>query len=454
MERHWKNETEARQDILSAVADYYHAYKERSSSFQEGDKISYAGRVFDEKDMCALMEAGLDFWLTAGRFANRFEKEFASYLGVKFASLVNSGSSANLCAFFALTSPELGERAIRRGDEVITVAAGFPTTASPILQYGAVPVFLDVTIPQYNVDVKQLEAAYSEKTKAVFLAHTLGNPFDLTAVKSFCDKHGLWLIEDTCDAIGGTYTMDGQERMLGTIGDIGTTSFYPAHHITMGEGGCVFTNNPTLHKLIRSFRDWGRDCMCASGQDDLCGHRFDGQYGELPRGYDHKFVYSHFGFNLKVTDMQAAIGCAQLEKLSRFIALRRQHWQKLYDGLSDLQEKIILPEPLAQSNPSWFGFLMTVREGVDCVQTVRYLEHKGIQTRRLFSGNLLRHPCFDELRKQGCGYRVVGDLSQTDRIMKDTFWVGVYPGLSDAQLEYMIQSIHEGIRMNEGRTPC
>lgn len=449
MKRHWGSETEARKEILSAVADYYHMYKKSTDSFRPGDKVSYAGRVYDEQEMCALADAGLDFWLTAGRFVHRFETEFATYLGVKFTSLVNSGSSANLIAFFALTAPELGDRAIRRGDEVITVAAGFPTTVSPIIQYGAIPVFLDVTIPQYNIDVSQLESAYSNKTKAVFIAHTLGNPFDLLAVKEFCDKHGLWLVEDTCDALGGTYTINGQEYMLGTVGDIGTTSFYPAHHITMGEGGCVFTNNPLLHKLVRSYRDWGRDCMCASGQDDLCGHRFDGQYGELPIGYDHKFVYSHFGFNLKATDLQAAIGCAQLRKLPEFIERRRCNWQRLRNGLSDVQEKLILPEPAEHSQPSWFGFLMTVCEEVDCVKVVKYLESRGIQTRRLFSGNLLRHPCFDELRQSNTGYRVVGKLENTDRIMRDSFWIGVYPGMDGARIDYMIDVVKDAIGKNE-----
>lgn len=445
MKRNWKNEDEARKEIKEAVSDFYHVFIEDKSVFKPGDKISYAGRVFDDEEMMSLTDATLDFWLTAGRFVEEFEKEFANQLGVQYASLVNSGSSANLVAFSALTAPELGEKQIKRGDEIITVAAAFPTTVTPALQYGAVPVFLDVTIPQYNVDVSMLEEAYTEKTKAVFIAHTLGNPFDLKAVKDFCDRHNLWLIEDTCDALGGTYILDGKEYPVGTIGDIGTMSFYPAHHITMGEGGCVITNNVQLHKLIRSFRDWGRDCMCASGQDNLCGYRFEGQYGELPAGYDHKFVYSHFGYNLKSTDLQAAVGCAQLKRLPEFIERRKYNWKRLYDGLKDMQDKLILPEPAQDSNPSWFGFLMTVQEGVDCVKVVKYMESHNIQTRRLFSGNLVKHPCFDSLRAAGTGYRVVGSLDNTDKIMRDSFWIGVYPGMTDEKIDYMIQTLKDAL---------
>lgn len=443
MSHSWKNEEEARGEILSAVAEYYHCYKENDSKYISGSKIPYAGRVFDEKDMMNLTEATLDFWLTSGRFVKEFEQRFGQWIGVKYTSLVNSGSSANLIAFSALTASELGSRAIRRGDEVITVAAAFPTTVTPIVQYGAVPVFVDVTIPQYNIDVSKLEEAYSPKTKAVMIAHTLGNPFDLKEVRSFCDKHDLWLVEDNCDALGGTYTINGKEYNIGTVGDIGTSSFYPPHHMTMGEGGCVYTDNAVLHKLIRSYRDWGRDCMCASGQDNMCGHRFDGQYGELPKGYDHKFVYSHFGYNLKVTDMQAAIGCEQLNKLPSFIEARRHNWTRLHNGLADMQDKLVLPEPAKNSNPSWFGFIMTVREGIDCVEVVKNLEERGIQTRRLFSGNLLRHPCFNEMRKTGKGYRVVGTLENTDRIMRDSFWVGVYPGMDDDRIDYIIKMIKE-----------
>lgn len=442
----WQNEQAARQEILALVADYYKEYKEQKEPFQPGQRISYAGRVFDEKEMCSLVEAALDFWLTTGRFADEFERAFARYLGVRYASLVNSGSSANLIAFSALTAPELGERQIKRGDEVITVAAGFPTTITPIIQYGAVPVFVDVAIPQYNVDVNQLEAALSEKTKAVMLAHTLGNPFDLAAVKAFCDKHNLWLVEDNCDALGSTYNINGEERLTGTIGDIGTSSFYPPHHMTMGEGGAVYTNNPLLHRLINSYRDWGRDCRCPSGRDNICGHRFDGQYGQLPQGYDHKYVYSHFGYNLKVTDMQAAVGVEQLKKFPAFVEKRRHNWARLRAALADIGDRAILPEAAPNSNPSWFGFLLTVREGISREMVVRYVEKKGVQTRMLFSGNLLKHPCFNQMRASGQGYRVIGDLTNSDRIMRDTLWVGVYPGMSDEMIDYMAEVIKEALK--------
>ena len=445
MNKKWNTEAEARAEILNAVADYYKQYKSEKKAFEPGDRITYAARVFDEKEMCSLVDASLDFWLTTGRFADQFEREFAKWLGVRFASLVNSGSSANLIAFSALTAPELGERRIKRGDEVITVAAGFPTTVTPVLQYGAVPVFVDVTIPQYNIDVTQLEAARSEKTKAVMIAHTLGNPFDLAAVRAFCDKYNLWLVEDNCDALGSTYTIDGETRLTGTVGDIGTSSFYPPHHMTMGEGGCVYTNDPLLHRLINSYRDWGRDCMCPSGRDNICGHRFDGQYGELPQGYDHKYVYSHFGYNLKVTDMQAAIGCEQLKKFPHFVERRKHNWARLRKALEGVQDKLIMPEPAPNSDPSWFGFLLTVREGVDREKVVRYVENKGVQTRMLFSGNLIKHPCFDEMRATGEGYRVVGTLENTDRIMRDTFWVGVYPGMTDEMIDYMAKTIAEAV---------
>lgn len=443
--KNWNSEQEARQEILSLVADYYHAYKEPKKAFEPGDRITYAARVFDEKEMCSLVDSALDFWLTTGRFADEFEHEFAKWLGVRYASLVNSGSSANLIAFSVLTAPELGERQIRRGDEVITVAAGFPTTVTPILQYGAVPVFVDVTIPQYNIDVSKLEAALSEKTKAVMIAHTLGNPFDLAAVKAFCDKHNLWLVEDNCDALGSRYTIGGETRFTGTVGHIGTSSFYPPHHMTMGEGGAVYTNDPLLHRLINSYRDWGRDCMCPSGRDNICSHRFDGQYGQLPKGYDHKYVYSHFGYNLKVTDMQAAIGCEQLKKFPTFIERRKHNWQRLHKALETAQDKLILPAPAPNSDPSWFGFLMSVKEGIDREKVVRYIESRGVQTRMLFSGNLIKHPCFDQLRESGEGYRVVGSLENTDRIMRDSFWVGVYPGMSDEMIDYMAATIREAL---------
>ncbi len=439
-------EQEMRQEILSAVAQYYQAYLKRDKPFAPGDRIAYSGRVFDEKEVCALVDAALDFWLTTGRFAEQFEHEFSKLLGLRYASLVNSGSSANLVAFSALTALELGDRRILPGDEVITVAAAFPTTVTPIVQYGAVPVFVDIQIPSYNIDTSQLEAARSERTKAVMVAHTMGNPFDLETVKAFCDKYQLWLIEDNCDALGATYLWKGEKRLTGSIGDIATSSFYPPHHITMGEGGCVYTDNPLLNRLIHSFRDWGRDCMCPSGKDNVCGHRFDGQYGQLPKGYDHKFVYSHFGYNLKVTDMQAAIGCEQLKKLPEFVAKRRRNWQHLHDALLPMEDRLVLPEPTPNSDPSWFGFLITLRDGLGREQIVRKIESKGIQTRMLFSGNLIKHPCFNEMREKGTGYRMIGALENTDRVMRDTFWVGIYPGMDDAVVEYMAEVIKETLR--------
>ena len=442
----WTSETEAREQIKTLVAQYYHDFKENKKSFKEGDRISYASRVYDEKEMQALTDATLDFWLTTGRFADRFEKEFASWLGVKFAHLVNSGSSANLLAFMTLTAPELGERQIKPGDEVITVACGFPTTVTPIINYGAVPVFVDVTVPQYNIDVSSLEKALSGKTKAVMIAHTLGNPFDLKSVREFCDNHSLWLVEDNCDALGSKYTIDGITKYTGTWGDIGTSSFYPPHHMTMGEGGAVYTDNPLLHRLILSFRDWGRDCVCPSGKDNFCGHRFDGQFGELPAGYDHKYVYSHFGYNLKVTDMQAAVGCEQLKKFPGFIERRKHNWSRLRDALKSAEDKLILPEPAENSDPSWFGFLISVREGsgLDRNQITRYIEEHNIQTRLLFSGNLIKHPCFDQIRGTD-RYRVVGDLTNTDYIMNNTFWVGVYPGMTDEMIDYMAKIIIKAV---------
>ena len=443
----WDNEQQARDEIKNLVTEYYHQFQQNKKTFAPGDRITYAGRVFDENEMCFLTDAVLDFWLTTGRFSDQFEREFAQWLGVRYANLVNSGSSANLVAFMTLTAPELGERRIKRGDEATTVACGFPTTITPILQYGAIPVFVDVTIPQYNIDVSQLENARSEKTKAVMIAHTLGNPFDLAAVKSFCDRYHLWLVEDNCDALGSVYNLNGKKYFTGTIGDIGTSSFYPPHHMTMGEGGCVYTNNPLLNKLIKSFRDWGRDCVCPSGRDNFCGHRFDGQYGELPKGYDHKYVYSHFGYNLKVTDLQAAIGCAQLEKFPDFIARRKHNWLRLRETLSDLQDVLILPEPVENSDPSWFGFLISVRPefGVSRNKLTAFLESKNIQTRLLFSGNLIKHPCFDDIRESNA-YRVVGSLSNTDFIMNNTFWIGVYPGMTDKMIDYMGEMIRQGLQ--------
>lgn len=439
------NEQNARESILDMVKEYCDKFHNNKKEFEPGDRISYASRVYDHDEMVNLVDSALEFWLTSGRYTDEFEKKLAKYLGVKYCSLVNSGSSANLNAFMALTSPLLGDRAIKRGDEVITVAAGFPTTVTPIIQYGAVPVFIDVTIPQYNMDVTMLEKALSPKTKAVMAAHTLGNPFDLKAVKAFCEKHNLWLIEDNCDALGTVYEIDGEVKFSGTVGDIGTSSFYPPHHMTMGEGGAVYTNNALLNKCIRSFRDWGRDCVCPSGRDNLCGHRFDKQYGELPLGYDHKYVYSHFGYNLKATDMQAAIGCAQIEKFPSFVEKRRHNFDRLKEKLSVVADKLILPEPCENSKPSWFGFLITCKEGVDRNSLVQHLEDKGVQTRMLFSGNLIKHPCFDEMRKTGEGYRVVGTLENTDRIMNDTFWIGVYPGMNDEMIDYMAQCIIEKV---------
>ncbi len=441
-----ENQARDREQILDLVREYYDKYHAGKKEYTKGDRIPYASRVYDSQEMTNLVDSALEFWLTSGRYTQRFEEEFARYLKVRFCSLVNSGSSANLLAFMALTSPLLKDRRIRRGDEVITVAAGFPTTISPIVQYGAVPVFVDVTIPQYNIDVTRLEEAYSAKTKAVMLAHTLGNPFDLKAVKDFCDRHGLWLIEDNCDALGSEYTLDGKTFLTGTVGDIGTSSFYPPHHMTMGEGGAVYTDNPLLHKCIRSFRDWGRDCSCPPGRDGLCGHRYDRQYGQLPAGYDHKYVYSHFGYNLKATDLQASIGCAQLEKFPSFVERRKENFAYLRQLLEDAENNFILPKACENSSPSWFGFLLTCREGTERSRVVPYVEEHGVQTRMLFAGNLVKHPCFDELRDLGSGYRVVGSLENTDRIMRDTFWVGVYPGMTRDMLEYMAETIKEAAR--------
>ncbi len=439
------NQNEARGQILDLVAEYYRKFMQKPP-YRDGDRISYAGRVFDEREVQSLVDSALDFWLTSGRYCDEFEKKLGEYLGIKFVSLVNSGSSANLLAFQALTSPLLKDRRINRGDEVITVAAGFPTTITPIIQYGAAPVFVDITVPQYNIDTAALEAAYSEKTKAVMLAHTLGNPFDLAAVKDFCRRHNLWLIEDNCDALGSTYTVDGVKKFTGTVGDIGTSSFYPPHHMTMGEGGAVYTDNPLLHKIVRSMRDWGRDCSCPSGRDNLCGHRFDRQYGELPLGYDHKYVYSHFGFNLKATEMQAAIGCAQLEKFPEFVEKRKQNFAFLKNALDCVRDKLILPEPTENADPSWFGFMITCRDGVSKNDVVKHLENAGIQTRMLFSGNIVRQPVFDEMRASGKGYRVVGDLAETDRVMRDSFWIGVYPGMSEPMLKKMADEIIAAVK--------
>ena len=434
-------EQQAKDQILKMVSTYCDTYHNQNKEFQEGKRIPYASRVYDHAEMVNLVDSSLEFWLTAGRYTDEFEQNFASYLGVRTCALVNSGSSANLIAFMTLTSPLLGDRAVKRGDEVITVAAGFPTTVTPIIQFGAIPVFVDVTIPQYNIDVSMLEKALSDKTKAVMIAHTLGNPFDLSVVKAFCDKHKLWLVEDNCDALGSKYIIDGKEKLTGSIGDIGTASFYPPHHMTMGEGGAVYANDPLLCKIIKSFRDWGRDCICPSGQDNLCGHRFDKQYGELPLGYDHKYVYSHFGYNLKATDMQAAVGVAQLKKVPSFVERRRHNFDRLKAALLKVSDKLILPEPCENSIPSWFGFLITCKADVNRNAVVQYAENHGVQTRMLFAGNLIKHPCFNEMRSTGKGYRVVGELANTNRIMNDTFWVGVYPGMTDEMIDYMAKTI-------------
>ena len=440
-----QNEKQARESILEMVKEYCDKYHNQEKPFKEGDRIPYASRYYGHEEMVNLVDSSLEFWLTSGRYTDQFEKEFAEYLGIKYCSLVNSGSSANLLAFMALTSPLMGDRRIMPGDEVITVAAGFPTTIAPIIQYGAVPVFVDMTIPQYNMDASMLEDALSDKTKAIMIAHTLGNPWDLGAIKEFCDKHNLWLVEDNCDALGSKYTINGEEKFTGTIGDIGTSSFYPPHHMTMGEGGAVYTDNPLIHKAVRSLRDWGRDCVCPPGRDNLCGHRFDKQYGELPLGYDHKYVYSHFGYNLKATDMQAAVGCAQLAKFPTFVEKRRHNFDRLRAALEEVEDKLILPEPCPNSKPSWFGFLLTCREGVDKNKVVQYIEDH-VQTRMLFAGNIVKQPCFDEMRASGKGYRVVGDLAVTDRIMKDTFWLGVYPGMTDEKIDYMAKVIKEALQ--------
>lgn len=439
---------EIRKEIIRLAREYYKVAHYKEEGFCEGDRIQYSGRVYDADEMVNLVDAALEFWLTSGHFVEEFETGLAEYLGIKHCSLVNSGSSANLCAFMALTSPKLGDRRIKKGDEVIAVAAAFPTTVTPIIQYGAIPVFVDVTIPDYNIDISKLEEARSQKTKAVFIAHTLGNPFNLQYVKDFCDKYNLWLIEDNCDALGSEYLYNGEWRKTGTIGDLSTYSFYPPHHITLGEGGAVCTNNTLLYRLVNSFRDWGRDCWCASGVDDTCKHRFSQQFGELPYGYDHKYVYSHFGYNLKSTDMQASVGCAQLRKLPRFVEERKKNWNYLRVKLGEISDKLILPEKTEGSDPSWFGFLMTVKDdaGFTRDDIVQYLEGKNIQTRNLFSGNYIKHPCFDEMREKQIGYRIVGMLENTDYIMNQSFWIGVYPGMNQAKLDYMIKTIEEFVR--------
>lgn len=441
-----------KQEILEKTREYYDlVHKNKKEFVPKESYVNYGGRFFDEKEMVNLIDSSLDFWLTTGPWADEFEKRMAEYLGTKYCSLTNSGSSANLLAFMALTSPKLGDRRIRKGDEVITIAAGFPTTVTPIIQFGAIPVFVDAELPSYSIDVNELDKALTEKTKAIMVAHTIGNPFNLKAAKKFCDKNNLWLIEDNCDALGSEYFIDGEWKKTGTIGHIGTSSFYPPHHMTMGEGGAVYTNDSLLSRLINSFRDWGRDCWCKSGVDDTCNHRFTEQYGELPVGYDHKYVYSHFGYNLKITDMQAAIGVAQLDKLPAIVEARRKNWKRLKDGLKGLEDTLILPVAEKNSNPSWFGFLISVKEGVSFSRNdlVQYLEGNKIQTRNLFAGNLIKHPAFDEMRETGEGYRQVGDLKNTDFIMNNTFWIGVYPGMTDEMIDFMVETIKEYINNNK-----
>ncbi|MEW6668836.1 MAG: lipopolysaccharide biosynthesis protein RfbH [Thermodesulfobacteriota bacterium] len=475
------------------VRSHYRAIHVQDDFVAGRSRIPYGGRVYDDGEMVNLVNASLDFWLTSGPYAERFERAFAEFLGTGYCSLTNSGSSANLLAFMAITSPRLGERRLRRGDEVITVAAAFPTTVAPVVQFGAVPVFVDIQLPFYNVDCGCLEQALSERTRAVMLAHTLGNPFDVDRVLAFCRKHDLWLIEDCCDALGSTYAstlppahhssivprpssivprpssivhrpsslvprrsslvhrpssiVHRPSSLVGTFGHLSTFSFYPAHHITMGEGGAVCTRDAELRRIVDSLRDWGRDCCCPPGKDNTCGKRFSRQMGQLPFGYDHKYVYSHMGYNLKVTDMQAAVGLAQLQKAAGFIEARKRNWRLLLEGLADLEEFLTLPEPLPGSDPSWFGFLLTVREqvGFSRDEIVAHLESRGIQTRMLFSGNLLRHPCFDELRAERGAYRTVGPLTVTDRAMRDSFWVGVYPGLDTQRISFLIEEIHAAV---------
>lgn len=431
--------------ILELTREYYKEVHAKKKEFEPGKSfVHYGGRYFNDEEMVNLVDSSLDFWLTQGPWTHKFERRLADWLGVKFCAVTNSGSSANLLAFYTLTSHKLGDRSIKKGDEVITVAAGFPTTVTPIIQFGAIPVFVDVALPGFDIDVNQLEAACSSKTKAVMMAHSLGNPFNLKAVLAFCEKHNLWLIEDNCDALGSEYTIDGVTKKTGTWGHIGTSSFYPPHHMTMGEGGAVYTNDPLLNKITLSFRDWGRDCWCASGVDNTCHMRFTGQFGELPQGYDHKYVYSHFGFNLKITDMQAAVGCAQLDKLDQIVAARRANYQMLYDGLKDVPG-LILPVAEANSNPSWFGFLIAVKEdaGFTRNELTGYLEQNKIQTRNLFAGNLTKHPCFDEMRQTGEGYRIVGELKNTDFVMTNGFWIGVFPGMTKEMNQWMIKCISD-----------
>jgi CDP-4-dehydro-6-deoxyglucose reductase, E1 len=436
------NQEDLKKDILEKVSQYYQIVHNTKKEFRDGEtKISYGGRIFDDKELTNLVDSALDFWLTYGKYSKKFEQGLANYLGIKHCSFVNSGSSANLLAMYALTSPKLEDRQLRKGDEVITIAAGFPTTIAPIIQIGATPVFVDINLETYNINIDELEKAISKKSKAIFLAHTLGNPFNIEAVLKICKKYNLWLIEDNCDALGSKY----KGNYTGTFGDIGTSSFYPPHHITTGEGGAVYTDNKLLYNIINSFRDWGRDCWCESGKDDTCKHRFNKKYGDLPFGYDHKYVYSHLGFNLKATDMQAAIGCAQLEKLPSFIKKRQENFDILYNGLKDLDDIFYLPKATANSEPAWFGFILTVKDHFKRNDIVTYLEKHKIQTRNLFAGNLIKHPCFEHL-KLNTDYKISGKLLNTDFVMNNSFWVGVYPGMKPGALDYIISKIREFVK--------
>ena len=436
---------ELKSEILEKVKEYYHLVHKPDQEkvfIEDETKVHYAGRVFDEKEIQNLVDSSLDFWLTYGEYSKKFEKLLAEYLGIRWAFLVNSGSSANLLAFYTLTSPLLKERRVKRGDEIITVGAAFPTTVAPIVQYGAVPVFVDIELTYFNIDSSQLKKALSEKTKAVMIAHTLGNPFNIAEIQAFCKKHNLWLIEDNCDALGSKYA----GKFTGTWGDIGTSSFYPPHHMTMGEGGATYTNNPLLKKIMLSMRDWGRDCWCESGVDNTCNARFSQSFGALPKGYDHKYVYSHFGFNLKATDMQAAIGVAQLEKLPAFVEKRKENFQRLYEGLKDLEEFILLT-PQIDADPSWFGFMITLKDGLSFSRNEisGYLENSNIQTRNLFAGNIIKHPLFHDL-KLNVDYRVIGNLENTNKVMNDSFWIGLYPEMGEDAINYMIKKIRTFIK--------
>jgi CDP-6-deoxy-D-xylo-4-hexulose-3-dehydrase len=437
-----------RDEILVLAEEYTRIESAETRTYQPGDKIQYAGRVFDAEERKNLIDSALEFYLTAGRYANKFEEKLASFLGVPYVYAVNSGSSANLLALSALMSPLLGDKRIKPGDEVITVAMGFPTTVSPVVQLGCVPVFVDVTIPAYNINVTKLNDALSNKTKAVFIAHTLGIPFDINTVSAFCKANGLFLIEDNCDALGAEYDAGNGYQKTGAFGDIGTSSFYPAHHITMGEGGAVYTKDPLLAQILLSLRDWGRDCTCPPGKDDTCNRRFAGVYGSLPQGYDHKYVYSHFGYNFKITDMQAAVGYAQLKKLPDFVNKRRENWKMLRDALQDLSEWLILPEEMPDSRHSPFGFVVTIKKTSPITRNrlAVHLESKGIQTRNLFAGNIIRQPCFKGLA-EGINYRICGELTETDRIMNDTLWVGVYPRLIKEQLDAMVSAFASAFKI-------